>query len=124
MKERIAVKSACFGLGVLIVLAMQVLPLHGQFKKEEDADAKMLVITSCTPCHGPSDLRERVSKRAGKDVTFWTGLVWKMNTSWDAQIPEKDIAPIANFFAKYGDCTVCHEPSKARGKPVAEKKSL
>ena len=110
MKGKIARASACFGLWVLIVFAVPVLSLHGQFEKEKDADAKMLVITSCTQCHGPSDLQERVSKRAGKDITFWTGSVWKMNTSWDARIPEEDIAPIANFFVQYGNCTVCHKP--------------
>lgn len=114
MKGRFAVTSACFGLWVLIFLAVQVLPLHGQFPKEEDANAKMLVITSCTACHGPGDLRERVSERAGKDVTFWTGLIWKMNTSWDAKIPEEDIAPIANFFVKYGNCTACHGPKDSK----------
>ena len=60
-----------------------------------------MVMINCTLCHGPKDTKERLALRAGGDVVFWTGLVRKMNTSWNARIQEEDIAPIANYLAKY-----------------------
>ena len=66
-----------------------------------DEDAKIMVMINCTLCHGPKDTRERLSLRVGGDLVFWTGLVRKMNTSWNARIQEEDIAPIANYLAKY-----------------------
>ena len=66
-----------------------------------DEDAKIMIMINCTLCHGPKDTRERLALRAGSDLVFWTGLVRKMNTSWNARIQEEDIAPIANYLAKH-----------------------
>jgi hypothetical protein len=70
-------------------------------KDPRDEDAKVMVMINCTVCHGPKDTKERISLRAGGDVVFWTGLIRKMNTSWNARIQEEDIAPIATYLAKY-----------------------
>jgi ketosteroid isomerase-like protein len=70
-------------------------------KDPRDEDAKVMVMINCTVCHGPKDTKERISLRAGGDIVFWTGLIRKMNTSWNARIQEEDIAPIANYLTKY-----------------------
>ena len=66
-----------------------------------DEDAKIMVMINCTVCHGPKDTKERIALRAGGDIVFWTGLIRKMNTSWNARIQEEDIAPIATYLTKY-----------------------
>lgn len=66
-----------------------------------DEDAKIMVMINCTVCHGPKDTKERLALRAGGDIVFWTGLVRKMNTTWNARIQEEDIPPIAGYLAKY-----------------------
>ena len=66
-----------------------------------DEDAKLTVMINCTVCHGPKDTKERLSLRAGGDIVFWTGLVRKMNTSWNARIQEEDVTSIAAYLAKY-----------------------
>lgn len=117
MKGRTAPGPLCFGLCVFLVLSPYGTPTHGQQtetddfgaldaflpgdKDPKDEDAKVLTMINCTVCHGPNDTKERIANRAGGDITFWTGLVWKMNTTWNARIPEEDIAPIANYLAKY-----------------------
>lgn len=129
MKRSSALSPLFLGLAVLWVLAL-VTSVHGQQtapapaapqqaqtdkfaddfevldtflpdKDPRDEDAKLMVMINCTVCHGPKDTKERLSLRAGGDLVFWTGLVRKMNTSWNARIQEEDIAPIASYLAKY-----------------------
>ena len=61
---------------------------------------KIMVMINCTVCQGRR-YEERVALRAGGDIVFWTGLIRKMNTSWNARIQEEDIAPIATYLTKY-----------------------
>jgi hypothetical protein len=84
---------------------------------ERDDDAKVLTMINCTSCHSPKETKDRISKRAGGDISFWTGLVWRMNTSWNARFAEEDITPIANYLAKhFGPSSKAASPGGAEEK--------
>ena len=106
----------CTGIFVLIFVA--VMPLDAQKAQKDSAaasddyaalesflpgddDAKILLMIQCTVCHGAAATKERIAARAGGDITFWTMLVWRMNATWNAKIPEEDVNDIVAYLTKY-----------------------
>src|SRR5947209_5332325 len=72
------------------------LPIHS----EADEDAQILLMIQCTTCHSAKATKERIGQRAGGDLTFWTTLVSRMNTSWNASIPDEDLTVIVSYLAR------------------------
>lgn len=68
---------------------------------ETDDDAQMLIMIHCTTCHSAKATKERMAQRVGGDITFWTTLVRRMNSTWNASIPEEDIDEIVAYLARH-----------------------
>lgn len=68
---------------------------------DADDDAKVLLMIQCTACHSAKATTDRIAQRIGGDITFWTTLARRMNTTWNAKIPDEDIDAIVAYLAKH-----------------------
>lgn len=113
MKQRYGKASVFVGLCALLLISMSGALLYAQ-KDQADADdyadlekflpgdddAKVLLMIDCTTCHSAQSTKERLAERIGGDLTFWTTLSRRMNTTWNAKIPDEDIDAISAYLAK------------------------
>ena len=66
-----------------------------------DDVGKTLITLYCTTCHHASGVRQNIAKRAGRDRSYWTTLVRRMITTWNAPIADEDIEPIITYLSKH-----------------------
>ncbi len=66
-----------------------------------DDEGKTLIILYCTTCHHASEVRQNISKRAGRDRSYWNTLVRRMITTWNAPIADEDVEPIITYLTNH-----------------------
>lgn len=122
----------------VFLLILPVLPIaaparaalmQGDADKELDSflpddDAKVLVMTYCTACHGASETRRRIASRAGGDAVFWNNLVRRMKTTWNAPIQEDDVAVIGAYLARHFGAPAPMGAAAAKGGALIVKAGL
>ena len=114
MKQKRMVAAFWVGLWAFLLISIGAVALRAQQTQSDqndyealekflpgDDDAKVLLMIQCTLCHSAAHTQQRIALRAGGDITFWTTLVRRMNTTWNAKIPEEDIDVIVAYLAKY-----------------------
>jgi len=88
-----------------------------------DDDARLLIMMNCTVCHSAASTKDRISRRAGGDITYWTNLVRRMITTWNARIDDEDVEPITIYLAKYFGPSSKPRTEVDKKEPNAGKKS-
>ncbi len=134
MKSKSLWTAVLLGLLVAVWTGVPAASLHAQ-KIQNDSDEKLnaflpddeekvLVLVYCTVCHSAAATQERIASRAGGDQEFWTNLVRRMITVWNAQIPEEDVDPIAAYLTKHFGPAAARQGQQAetKEKEEAEKK--
>ena len=131
MKSKSLWTAVLLGSLVVIWTGFPTTSLRAQ-KIQSDADEKLnaflpndeekvLVLVHCTVCHSAAATQERIASRAGGNQEFWTTLVRRMVTVWNAQIPEEDVDLIAAYLAKHFGPTAARQGQQAETKEEAEK---
>ncbi len=64
-------------------------------------EGKALISEYCTRCHSATRIRQAIAQRVGADEHFWSTLVARMVTVWNAPIAEEDVASIVTYLSKH-----------------------
>lgn len=125
-------KSCLYGV-IFIFMLVGTNSLHSQQEQVDDYDeleaflpgdddAKILLMIECTQCHSAAATKQRIAARSGRNLTFWTTLVRRMNTTWNGKIPDEDIDAITAYLAKYFGPSSKDNAGKSEKKPSLKQK--